>query len=147
MRTLKGHRSMVYSVAISADGKRVVSGSVDTTVKIWDVETGVEVKGGCLGEGVRLAGGGGRLEFRGGLGFSSLIFPVAFVLDRRFTPIPRKVDKLNFEPLTSREVFSPSPPLSLSLPWVGLCWWGGGSLFHTWVGPRVSLSGRIRAGE
>ena len=45
VRTLAGHSGSVRSVAISADGKRVVSGSKDTTVKIWDVETGTEVSG------------------------------------------------------------------------------------------------------
>ena len=45
MHTLAGHSSYVTSVAISADGKRVVSGSMDKTVKIWDVETGTEVSG------------------------------------------------------------------------------------------------------
>ena len=45
MRTLAGHSARVTSVAISADGKRVVSGSYDNTVKIWDVETGTEVSG------------------------------------------------------------------------------------------------------
>ena len=45
VRTLAGHSSYVTSVAISADGKRVVSGSWDKTVKIWDVETETEVGG------------------------------------------------------------------------------------------------------
>ena len=45
VRTLAGHPGYVRSVAISADGKRVVGGSQDETVKIWDVETGAEVSG------------------------------------------------------------------------------------------------------
>ena len=45
VRTLAGHSFWVLSVAISADGMRVVSGSFDKTVKIWDVETGTEVSG------------------------------------------------------------------------------------------------------
>jgi WD40 repeat protein len=35
--TLDGHTGKVTSVAISRDGKRVVSGSRDNTVKVWDV--------------------------------------------------------------------------------------------------------------
>ena len=31
---------VVVSVAVSGDGKRVVSGSEDQTVRVWDVETG-----------------------------------------------------------------------------------------------------------
>jgi WD40 repeat protein len=34
---------MVRSVAFSRDGKRIVSGSDDNLVKIWNTETGVEV--------------------------------------------------------------------------------------------------------
>ena len=45
VHTLAGHSRDVTSVAISADGKRVVSGSEDKTVKIWDLETGTEVSG------------------------------------------------------------------------------------------------------
>ncbi|HEV8066807.1 MAG TPA: protein kinase [Planctomycetaceae bacterium] len=36
-RTLKGHSKEVCAVAFSADGNRIVSGSDDKTLKIWDV--------------------------------------------------------------------------------------------------------------
>ena len=45
MRTLTGHNSgRVLSVAFSPDGTRVVSGSADELVKIWDTATGAEVR-------------------------------------------------------------------------------------------------------
>jgi len=33
---LRGHRSFVWSVAFSPDGTRLVSGSGDGTVRVWD---------------------------------------------------------------------------------------------------------------
>ena len=41
--TLTGHSREVYSVAFSPDGKHIVSGSRDRTVKVWDSHTGTEV--------------------------------------------------------------------------------------------------------
>lgn len=38
--TLKGHNDDVKTIAFSADGKTIVSGSIDKTVILWDVRTG-----------------------------------------------------------------------------------------------------------
>ncbi|MBM3495619.1 MAG: WD40 repeat domain-containing protein, partial [Armatimonadetes bacterium] len=40
LRTLEGHTGRVMSVALTADGKRAVSGSDDNTLRVWDLETG-----------------------------------------------------------------------------------------------------------
>ncbi len=44
VRTLKGHAGWVKRVAYSPDGKRIVSGSQDTTLKLWDADKGTEVR-------------------------------------------------------------------------------------------------------
>ena len=43
MHTLAGHSGIVFAVAFSPDGTRIVSGSGDNLAKIWDVAAGVEV--------------------------------------------------------------------------------------------------------
>jgi WD40 repeat protein/serine/threonine protein kinase len=44
IRRLNGHTSWVNQVALSADGRRALSGSNDRTMRLWDVETGREVR-------------------------------------------------------------------------------------------------------
>ncbi|MFM6724088.1 MAG: WD40 repeat domain-containing protein [Dolichospermum sp.] len=37
--TFKGHSDWVRAIAVTPDGKTVISGSWDNTIKIWDLET------------------------------------------------------------------------------------------------------------
>jgi WD40 repeat protein len=44
LRTLIGHTSYVNAVAIAPNGKTAISGSSDETLKIWDIERGIELR-------------------------------------------------------------------------------------------------------
>ncbi len=44
IRTFAGHTSDVYSVAFSPDGRYALSGSDDDTVKLWEVNSGEEIR-------------------------------------------------------------------------------------------------------
>jgi WD40 repeat protein len=44
MRVLRGHRGLVFSLALSRNGRMLASGSYDHTVKIWDVNSGNEIR-------------------------------------------------------------------------------------------------------
>ncbi len=44
MRTLAGHSDSVFAVAATPDGKHAVSASDDDTLKVWDLESGREVR-------------------------------------------------------------------------------------------------------
>jgi WD40 repeat protein len=41
--SLVGHKSRVECIAFSPDGRRIASGSLDTTIRLWDGETGAAV--------------------------------------------------------------------------------------------------------
>jgi WD40 repeat protein len=43
LRTLRGHTERVTAVAVTSDGKQVISGSADNTLKVWNLETGEEL--------------------------------------------------------------------------------------------------------
>jgi len=42
--TLRGHKKLAKSVAFSPDGKRIISGNWDSTINVWDAETGDELR-------------------------------------------------------------------------------------------------------
>ena len=44
LRTPAGHAYRVNSVAVSADGRLALSGSSDSTVKVWDLRSGQELR-------------------------------------------------------------------------------------------------------
>ena len=40
---LRGHETVIFCVAISGDGTRIVSGWRDGTVRVWDMDSGEAV--------------------------------------------------------------------------------------------------------
>ena len=40
LRTLKGHKAVVLSIAFDSNGETLASGSLDSTVKLWDAQNG-----------------------------------------------------------------------------------------------------------
>ena len=62
---VRGHSKDISAVAFSPDGSRVISGSSDKNVKIWDVETGAQARNPTE---IIIVKGGGLRVFR--LGFT-----------------------------------------------------------------------------
>ena len=44
VQKLTGHQGLVRSVAVTPDGRYIVSGSEDMTVRVWERDTGKEVQ-------------------------------------------------------------------------------------------------------
>jgi len=62
LRALEGHSGGVMGVALTPDGRRAVSASYDNTLKVWDLESGRELRTllGHAGEGVAVSPDGRR---------------------------------------------------------------------------------------
>ena len=58
LERLRGHRDSVYSVAFTPDGRGLVSGSLDKTLKFWDVGALVSAAGNDAGGNAGTATGG-----------------------------------------------------------------------------------------
>ena len=50
-KPFEGHTSRVISIACSPNGLHIISGSTDTTIRLWDAETRYAVAGKPFGEG------------------------------------------------------------------------------------------------
>ena len=68
LHTLSGHTGAVKAVAVTADGRRAVSASVDGTLKVWDLGERCELHTLRGHAGGVLCGGGDGGWAAGGLG-------------------------------------------------------------------------------
>ncbi len=50
--TMTGHTDAVFQIAVSPNGKRLLSASYDATARLWDVESGEEIQGLALEPGI-----------------------------------------------------------------------------------------------
>jgi WD40 repeat protein len=74
--TLEGHQAEVHCCAYSPDGKRILSGSDDKTVRVWEADTGQEIlalqagdavsRCGWSTDGKRIFAAAGRATYAGG---------------------------------------------------------------------------------
>ena len=51
-RVLTGHKGYVYAVAVLPDGRRALSGGRDATMRLWDLQTGAELRRFAVRRGV-----------------------------------------------------------------------------------------------
>jgi WD40 repeat protein len=44
LNTFKGHACWIYTLAVTSDGKKLISGSGDNSIKIWNIKSGLCIK-------------------------------------------------------------------------------------------------------
>ncbi|EXK78038.1 hypothetical protein FOQG_17268 [Fusarium oxysporum f. sp. raphani 54005] len=117
VQTLEGHDGWVLSVAFSADGQWLASGSLDKTVKIWDAATGA-----CTLEGhgesvwsVAFSADGQRLA-SGSNDETVKIWDAATGVCVQTFEIDRVITSLSFDPITNSLLSTDIGLLNLDLP-------------------------------
>jgi F-box and WD-40 domain protein CDC4 len=89
---LRGHTSTVRCIQ-SAGYKSVVSGSRDTTLRVWDLEKGVSTKV-LVGHSssVRCLAVHGDLVVSGSYDYTAMVVPSMLFVNRRFGAFPKDKD-------------------------------------------------------
>ena len=95
---LKGHTEPVYAIAFTPDGKYVVTGSFDKTLKLWEAATGKEIK-----------------TFDGPAGHQNLVLSVASSPDGTGTSNTASTSRPAWS--AARGPGSSRPPISLITAW------------------------------
>lgn len=119
LQTLEGHGGSVTSVAFSADGQRLASGSRDKTVKIWDAATGacVQTLEGHSGWVRSVAfSADGRWLASGSHDETVKIWDAATGACVQMLNVGRTLYRLSFDPTTNSRLSTDIGLLNLELP-------------------------------
>jgi WD40 repeat protein len=119
VQTLEGHGDWVTSVAFSADGGRLASGSEDNTVKVWDAATGacmqtLEGHDGFM-TSVAFSADGGRLA-SGSEDNTVKVWDAATGACVQTLEVGRAIAHLSFDPMISSRLSTNIRLLNLDLP-------------------------------
>ncbi len=109
--TFKGHTEPVYSVGFTPDGKYLVTGSFDNTIKLWDLATGKEAKtyGGPTGHQKMVmcvaVSPDGQLLASGSIDNTLKIWDVPLVAPSKVLPASEAVNAVALSPDSTKLAF------------------------------------------